>query len=198
MLTLQRLTMLAALLVASASAAKAQSDNLLQNPNADLEAQSWRTTGRAAVEEFGGDRCFVVRNGGSFYQDVALPKDAAGQYVVFVGRGSSERASPDGIITDQPYLYGYMLGEVEGRRERVLDYLQGMLGVSTFANEWVRMSGVFRVPERASRIRFFLNQGLRLGVDRDGSAARFDDLGLYMFPTEEEAGEFSRRWRLGF
>ena len=68
-----------------------------------------------------------------------------------------------------------------------------MLGRSTFANEWVKMSGIFKVPEGASKIRFFLNQGLGRGVERDGSAARFDDVGLYIFPTEEEAKAFARR-----
>jgi hypothetical protein len=36
-----------------------------------------------------------------------------------------------------------------------------------------------------------LNQALRRGVPHDGSAARFDDLGLYLFPTEEEAKTFA-------
>jgi hypothetical protein len=173
----------------------AQTDNLLRNPQADVEAQHWRTSGQVAIEEVNGNRCFVVRNGGSFSQDVTLPREVAGQYVVFIGRGSSERVNPDGSVTDLPYLYGYMLAGDEGRKERVLDYLQGraMLGRSTFANEWVEMSGIFRVPEGATQIRFFLNQGLGRGVERDGSAARFDDVGLYIFPTEEEAKAFVRR-----
>lgn len=173
--------------------ASAQSDNLLQNPNADLKGQHWQATGEAAVEESNGEHCFVVRNGGSFHQDVTLPQGAAGQYAVLTGRGSSERVNPGGSITDLPYLYGYMLSEGEGGRERVLDYLQGMLGRSTSANEWVVMRGIFKVPEGATKIRFFLNQALRRGDERDGSAARFDDLGLYIFPTRKEARAFARR-----
>ena len=175
----------------SVISASAQSDNLLQNPSADLNGQFWQVKGEATVEEVSGNHCFVVRNGGSFRQDVTLPRGAAGQYVVFIGRGSSERVNADGSVTDLPYLYGYMLAEGEGRKERILDYLQGMLGRSTFANEWVKMSGIFKVPEGASKIRFFLNQGLGRGVERDGSAARFDDVGLYIFPTEEEAKAFA-------
>jgi hypothetical protein len=175
--------------------ASAQTNNLLQNPSADLDGRSWQAKGAATVEEANGNRCFVVRNGGSFRQDVALPQGAAGQYVVFVGRGSSERVNPDGAVTDLPYLYGYMLAEggAGGRKEHVLDYLQGMLGRSTFANEWVTMAGIFKVPEGAVKIRFFLNQGLGRGVERDGSAARFDDIGLYIFATAEEAKAFVRR-----
>lgn len=181
------------LLALSVISVSAQSDNLLRNPDADLDTQSWQARGEATVEEVGGNRCFVVRNGGSFSQDVTLPQGAAGQYVVFIGRGSSERVNPDGSVTDLPYLYGYVLAEAGGQKERILDYLQGMLGRSSIANEWVKMSGVFKVPEGASRIRFFLNQGLGRGVERDGSAARFDDVGLYIFPTEKEAKAFARR-----
>lgn len=48
-----------------------QSRNLLQNPNADLGAEYWRTTGEATVETTtGSNLCFVVRNGGYFYQDM--------------------------------------------------------------------------------------------------------------------------------
>lgn len=37
----------------------------------------------------------------------------------------------------------------KGVSSAFLDYLQVMLGVSTFADEWVRMGGVFKVPEGA-------------------------------------------------
>ena len=173
--------------------AKAQMDNLLQNPKADLDAQHWRAFGQAAIEEVDGDRLFVVRNGGYFLQDVILPEAAGGQFAVLIGRGSSERINPDGAITGLPYLYGYMMAPAESNGGRIFAYLQGqrMLGSATFAGEWVKMWGVFRVPEGTGRIRFFLNQALRRGVPHNGSAARFDDLGLYLFPTEEEARWFA-------
>jgi hypothetical protein len=173
--------------------AGAQPNNLLQNPSADLNGRSWLANGEATVEEVNGNRCFVVRNGGSFRQDVALPQGPAGQYVVFIGRSLSERVNFDGSVTDLPYLYGYMLAKGEGGKERILDYMQGMLGRPTFANEWVQISGVFKVPEGANKVRFFLNQGLGRGVERDGSAARFDDLALYIIPTAEEAKAIVRR-----
>lgn len=171
----------------------AQTENMLQNPKADLEAQHWRAFGQATIEEAGGNRCFVVRNGGHFSQDVILPEGAAGQYAVFIGRGSSERINPDGAITGLPYLYGYMMAPGRPDGGRILAYLQGqrMLGAATFAGEWVKMWGVFRVPEGTGRIRFFLNQASRRGVPHNGSAARFADLGLYVFRTEEEAKAFA-------
>jgi hypothetical protein len=171
----------------------AQTDNLLQNPKADLEAQHWRAVGQAAIEEVNGNRRFVVRNGGYFLQDVILPESAAGQYAVFIGSGSSERINSDGAITGLPYLYGYMMAPGRQDSGRILAYLQGqqMRSAATFVGEWVKMWGIFKVPEGTERIRFFLNQAERRGVPHNGSAARFDDLGLYLFPTEEEARSFA-------
>ncbi|HEU4386217.1 MAG TPA: hypothetical protein VFV34_00370, partial [Blastocatellia bacterium] len=78
------------------------------------------------------------------------------------------------------------------RGGRVLEYLQGqnMRASPTRENEWVPMWGIFRVPEGTVSIRVFLNQALRNGVPHNGSAARFDDLGLYLFLTEADAQAF--------
>lgn len=110
-----------------------------------------------------------------------------------IGRGASERINSDGAITGLPYLYGYMMFEVSPRGGRVLDYLQGlnMLASPPRENEWVPMWGIFRVPEETGAIRFFLQQALRNGVPHNGSAALFDDVGLYLFATEREARAFA-------
>ena len=186
-----RLILLTVTILNVVAIANAQS-NLLQNPNADNQSTSWRAHGEATIETCGSsNQCFVVRNGGYFLQDVALPADAAGQYALFIGRGASERFNADGPITGLPYLYGYMMA---GANDRILDYLQGqdMRLLPTRENEWVTMSGVFRVPEGTNTIRFFLNQALRNGVPHNGSAARFDDVGLYLFATEQDARAFAK------
>jgi hypothetical protein len=69
-----------------------------------------------------------------------------------------------------------------------------MLAKTSFRDEWVDMWGIFRVPERTKRIRFFLNQALRNGVPHNGSAARFDNLGLYLFAAKEDAEAFVRQY----
>lgn len=195
------------LLCLSAAAAEthAQAVNLLQNPDADLGAHHWRGWGQAAVESFGGRSVFVLRDQGHFSQDVTLPEGSGLTYALFIGRGASERINPDGAITGLPYLYGYMLPAADagpgrlaaGRGEPVLAYLQGqqMRCTAGFPDEWVLMSGIFRVPEGARRIRFFLKQAERRGVPQNGSAARFDDLGLYLFQTFEEAKAFVAFYR---
>jgi hypothetical protein len=175
------------------SVCQAQATNLLRNPDASAQSASWRAYGEATVEPTTGNNlCFVVRNGGYFLQDVELPKEAAGQYAVLIGRGSSERINADGAITGLPYLYGYMMEKGRPDRKEILAYLQGqeMRSRSVIKGEWVQLSGVFEVPEGTNTIRFFLNQAERKGVPHNGSAARFDDLGLYLFATKEEAENF--------
>jgi hypothetical protein len=192
--TLMSLGLFLAVVNASASV-QAQPTNLLQNPDASRGAQSWRAFGETAIETTSeNDTHFVVRNGGYFFQDVALPEDAAGQFLVFFGRGASERINPDGAITDLPYLYGYMMQPPGPDRKNILAYLQGqqMRAQPNLPDEWVSMWGIFEVPEGATTVRFFLNQALRAGVPHSGSAARFDNLGLYLFATMKEAQAFVR------
>ena len=186
--------MILSVFVSGASIHNAQYRNLLENPNADQELKRWRAFGEATVEvSTGNNSCFVVRNGGYFFQDVLLTDDAVGQYAVLIGRGASERINDNGAITGLPYLYGYMMEE---KGDSVLAYLQGqqMLANTRMRDEWVDMWGIFRVPEKTKRIRFFLNQALRNGVPHNGSAARFDNLGLYLFAVKEDAEAFVRQY----
>lgn len=186
------------ILVSASALVNAQPANLLQNPNADRGEQSWRAFGETAIEimKTTNDAHFVVRNGGHFFQDVELPKDAAGQYLVLIGRGAGERVNPDGAITGSPSLYGYMLQPPGPDRKEVLEYLQGqrLLGLTTTIGEWVNMWGIFEVPAGTTKVRFFISQALRGGVPHNGSAARFDNLGVYLFATRKDAEEFVRQY----
>lgn len=175
-----------------------QSQNLLQNPNADLGEQSWRGRGDVAIESAAAnDPHFVVRNGGGFHQDVELPKDAAGQYLVLIGRAASERINPDGAITGLPALYGYMMQPAARDRKEILEYLQGqrMLARTNTPDAWVNLWGIFKVADGTTKVRFFIDQAERAGVPHNGSAARFDNLGLYLFPTKEEAQAFVSQYQ---
>jgi hypothetical protein len=176
-----------------ASFANAQPANLLKNPNADDGANGWRVYGKATVEQTdNGNWRFVVRNGGYFLQDAILPDGSDGKYALLIGRVSSERINADGSITGLPYLYGYMMVDANPRGGRILSYLQGqqMVSSSRKENEWVTAWGIFQIPAGSGAIRFFLNQAERKDLPQNGSAARFDELGLYIFATEPEASEF--------
>jgi len=182
--------LLAIILLPTAISVRAQTSNLLRNPNADESGRYWRAFGNATVEEATGS--FIVRNGGYFVQDVAIPESAVGEFAVLIGRASSERINSDGAITGLPYLYGYMMNPGDPSGGRIYAYLQGqnMRSAAKVENEWAYLWGIFQVPVGTGRVRFFLNQAERKGVPHNGSAARFDDLGFYLFPTEGEARAF--------
>lgn len=162
-------------------------ENLLINPDGQQGIMGWRPIGIAAIESVEGDPCFSIRSGGHFYQDIAIPETSNG-YVVLVGRLATERINPDGAITGLPYLYGYLMSGSGILQE----YLQGqkMLFDASEVNKWVSGWGVFPIKGPVNKIRFFLKQAERKGVPQNGSAARFDDLGLYFFNTEAEALNF--------
>jgi hypothetical protein len=177
-----------------------QEINLLQNPRADDGTNYWRMYGDATVEQTGGGNWhFVVRNKGYFVQDVNLPDGSVGKYALLIGRASSERINPDGAITGLPYLYGYMMERGTSRGGRIKSYLQGqqMLCAAKNPNEWITVAGIFEVPAGTGKISFFLNQAERRDMPQNGSAARFDDLGLYLFPTAEEAKSFVQSYENG-
>ncbi len=166
-----------------------ETQNLLLNPDANEYSSHWIPFGDATIENAAGhETCFSLRNQGSFHQDILLPPEAEGKYAVLLGLASSERINADGAITGLPYLYGYMMTD----SVHIIAYLQGqqMWGSVKVPNEWWPLSGIFMVPPGTKMIRFFLNQAERKGVPQNGSAARFDDLGLYILPSKPEAELF--------
>lgn len=167
-------------------------ENLVANPDASRARADWGFFGDAKVEACDGDPCFVIRNHGSISQTVLLPDGAMGQYLVAIGSGASERV--EATITGKPYLYG-LIGIADG--SRFVGYMQGqqLRAESPVTNRWVTMSGVFQLPNGAARIAFQLNQAQARNFPQNGSAARFDDVGLYLFPSETEAREFGDRWK---
>jgi hypothetical protein len=166
--------------------------NLVENAAAEVGVASWSHSGEAAVEACDGDPCFTVRNGGSFHQTILLPREIGGRYLVIIGSGLSERVDADGAITGLPTLYG-LVSSADGRR--ITAHLQGMLARPAGPNQWVTMSGVFRMPDDADVLSLQLNQASRQGVPQNGSAARFDSVGVFAFPTEQEARTFVESWR---
>ncbi len=168
--------------------------NLLENGNATESGAYWLITSDAAVEPCDGDPCFRLRKPGGVQQTVLLPASAVGKYLVAVGSAASERVNSDGVITGLPSLYG-LIGISDGTR--FVGYLTGqnMLARPPAPGVWAKMSGVFRVPERAARISFQLHQAEARGTPPNGSAVRFDNLGLYLFPSEAEAQSFAAKWQ---
>jgi hypothetical protein len=185
---MSRAMLLLAALVAVAAPQRG-SGNLVVNGTAREGARGWQTEGAATIEEYEGVPCFVLRNKGSFAQEIPLGPEAAAMYAVLVGRGQSDRINADRSITGLPYLYA-LVRAVD--RRRFVAYWQGqsMRARPADSRQWVSMWGIFQVPEGAASILLQLNQAEAAGSPQDGSAARFADVQMHVFPTERAARRF--------
>jgi hypothetical protein len=180
--------------LALALALQAPSGNMLVNGDAAGGTGGWLVRGAATTERILGVSCFTVRSGGSFQQEVSLPVDAIGKYVAVVGKGQADRVNADGSITGLPSLYGMVMA---ADRKHFLAYWQGqqMLGRPQRPEQWVKMWGVFSVPFGAASVSIQLTQAERKESPQNGSAARFTDVRMQMFPTEEAARAFVAQYQ---
>lgn len=174
--------------------------NMLVNGDASHGTAGWqiagipRSQGVATIEQIDGVPCFTIRSRGAFAQEVELPVSSSGTYAVIVGRGQSERINAGPSITGLPYLYGMVLS---ADRKRVLAYWQGqrMLARPERPGQWVLMSGVFRVPPDAAVVSVQLRQAEYKDDPQDGSAARFADVRMVLFGSEEAARAYAAAYR---
>jgi hypothetical protein len=173
----------------------AQTTNMLDNPFADELADYWTAQGDAVIETVDGNPCFVLRNGGYFAQEIILPANAGGKYLLLAGLVSSDRIHTVGSITGLPYLYGYIMDRdsvMWATGQDINNYLEvsHLLSSRGISDEWTVMWGIFSVPEDTGNTVLFLKQAEQRGDPLDGSAARFDDLGVYLFSSVTEAQTF--------
>jgi hypothetical protein len=179
----------------STPAVNAESPNILNGSNAGADLDYWVTAGNTVIEDVDGDPCFVIRDGGYFAQEIVLPENPAGQFAVLTGIVSSNRANPNGTITGMPYIYGYMM-EAENLNDGSPAPINTFLQVvddrydRTSDSDWLPIWGIFPVPEDTGRIMVFLKQAKQRGIEFSDAEARFDDLGVYLFSSAEEAKAF--------
>jgi hypothetical protein len=181
---------LAALLLLAGSA-YAQAANLIKNPSAEEGADGWEISGAAIVEKtIDGNPHFVIRNHGTFSQDVRLPEKSTGKFALLIGRLEADKR------TGLPYLYGYVLASANSKSGLIRDFLQSktMFYSGATEKEWAVSWGIFKIPSGASSIRLLMMQS-GPGALEDGATARFDDLGLYIFATQQEANTFVETYR---
>jgi WD40 repeat protein len=168
--------------------------NLIKYPDARQFTQYWQTKGEVSLEadaEEEDNYNFAIRYSGMVWQDV--PVYAEGRYALLISWASSERVNPDGDQTGLPYLYGYMLNISD--RNKINEYLQVqqmMLNTDT-VNEWKIIYGIFQVPPETGAIRLFLQQADGR-LPQNGSAARFDEPGIFLFDTQEQAETFAKNY----
>jgi len=173
----------------------AQPFNWLNNPYADAKTNHWIADGDAVIEVVNGNPAFVVRNGGHFSQEISLSDNISGKFMLIIGVVLSERSNVNGNITGLPYFYAYELEEIQTNDDSELfinKYLKvtDMLYSASDIYEWVVIWEIFQISESSNTIELFLMQAERMGVPHNGSAARFDDLGVYFFSSLDEAESF--------
>ncbi len=167
--------------------------NLLKNPDAGRGAPSWETKGEVSIDSGDpGNHLFVTRYSGMFWQDVPIG-ESTGRYVLLVAWASSERVNPGDDQTGYPYLYGYFLDRAD--KNKINAYLKGqqMMLSPNSADEWGLIYGIFQVPENTGSVRLFLQQADGRSA-QDGSAARFDEPGVFLFDSEAEALQFVNKY----
>lgn len=149
----------------------------------------WKFQGDAGVEQSSSGPCFIIRNRGTGIQDIALPQESVGKYILVFGWLSSERTNPDGAITGWPTLGGYL---TTPRGSEITVYLQGpqLRYSATVPNAWASAYGIFQIVPKSEQISLHLGQAEAASVPQNGSAARFKDLGVYLFDSREEAQLF--------
>jgi len=155
--------------------------NLLQDPLPG-SLSGWTFQGDASAER----TRFLIRNGGRAMQDIVLPQNSTGKYLLIFGWLSSEGIDAAGATTGQPTLSGYLMAPTGGE---INIYLQGaeLRYLPRTPNTRAPAYGIFQVVPNSGRVRLFLGQAQTRGASLAGSAARFEDLGLYLFDSGEEA-----------
>ncbi|MHC4307781.1 MAG: WD40 repeat domain-containing protein [Planctomycetota bacterium] len=169
--------------------------NYLNNPHANQHQQFWKSSGSVAIEDCEpGNPCFATRWDGKLVGTAELPADAAGKYMLLIGSAAAERAHEGtGDQTGEAYIHGY--GEsLDPKRVRGKHYSARTLQTATRrANTWETIWGVFEVGEGIRKINFEIRQADGRSA-KTGSASRFDDLGVYLFDTEQQAESFVTRY----
>lgn len=172
--------------------------NLLVNGDAESGMTAWwASPSDAAVEECGArNHCLVVRNRAMFAQTIRMPAAAVGKVLVVIGFVQADRVDPAAGISDRPHLYGILWNS----QKRVAAYLKGdpsrgHIHTAATSTEWQRVWLMQRVEPDSVELALTFSLGERKGSPHDGSAGRFDDLGVFIFNTEEDARAFVNSYK---
>ncbi len=128
---------------------------------------------------------------GKFVGTAELPPGSQGKHVLLIGRVASEPASESS--SDQrgdPYIYAYAEPRSYETAKGQHYNARTLRAYAKPANQWSAVWGVFQVGEQISKVNFEIRQ-----ANGRGSAARFDDLGVYLFDTADGAQSFVSRYQ---
>ena len=162
--------------------------NLLLNGQADYKTEHWYI-GETTVEEFNGDKVFVLRKGGHLSQWVELTEEAAGKYALFIGRVSSEPANVDDKTpVNSPYFYIFNVNPNAKSDGQIIRY------DAKGENDWNTIYAIYQVPKKTF-VKCVLYERKNLDTPSGASEMRFDNLGLYLFESEEDALKFAKAYK---
>ena len=167
--------------------------NYLKNGDAEEGVKDWRRNGNATVSETdSGNRYFSISNGATFYQTIFV-KPEKKCYALLIGMMKNERNDD---FAGLPFLWGSITNIHENGKKK-MDWLTGQkMRYSAKAQKgWGVGYGIFPVDPSAVSILFKLGQTELKDTPQNGSAANFDDVGLYFFETRQEATKFAINYR---
>lgn len=164
--------------------------NLVVNGGAGERTDGWGTSPTNADVEDCGNRnnCFVVRRMGGFVQDFRLPLYRKGDLALAVGFVRAERLTLDTGITDRPNLHVTFMNQDQTRILYTKRLVSLATGIYTGSSpDWQRVWTAFEIPDGAAWGTLRLSLGSRKGIEQDGSRGWFDDVAVFVVPSEDDA-----------
>ncbi len=170
--------------------------NYAKNPNATQGDKEWKTKGEITIEERGpGDPCFAIRRAGMLWQDFPIPP-SEGKTILLVARVMPEKVGTDNLRGGLPHLNAYLMSaKEEGRihHEMRRNETPTLVGEGQTDNLWSTAWGAAKIPADVGSVRLFLTETAAL-EGQPASAARFDDVGVFILNSEAEAVSFVGRY----
>jgi hypothetical protein len=121
---------------------------------------------------------------GLLNRDFTAKSEVYCEYSAAVGQNSSFQQHPmKPALSLRQHLFSNLWIEVNNGGAGTIDSFSASSAAVNNRPSIAKLPGT-------TRMRLFLSQAERMGVPQNGSAARFDDLGLYLLPTMAEAMRF--------
>lgn len=160
-----------------------EAGNLVQNPSADQGEEYWqKATADAFVQGDSGNPAFTSRNGAHMWQTIDITS-VHGNYVVLVGISATQTIQVNGMGNISCHFNdredaSHQFGKLDS---------PPLTSTSNTPNEWVVLADYALIPRDTGSVTVFLSVTNIPGESHDGTLTWFDDIGLYIVDTLQEA-----------